>query len=280
MINPQTSLNCAGILLDLSEPLVMGILNVTPDSFYDGGQHNTVDKAVKQAERMLEAGASIIDIGGMSSRPGAEIIDQEEELRRVIPIIKAIRYRFPDTVLSIDTVNAEVARQAILEGGGMINDISAGSIDAALIKTVVKMKVPYVLMHMQGVPENMQEGVQYEDVVAQVLDFLIAKVGELREQGLGDIILDVGFGFGKRIEDNYQLLRNLEVFKIPGLPLLLGVSRKSMIYKLLDINPEESLSATSALHLYALQKGANILRVHDVREAMQCIQLWKQINQH
>jgi dihydropteroate synthase len=273
------TINCKGKLLDLSTPKIMGILNVTPDSFFDGGRYNSVDNALFQVEKMLGEGADIIDVGGMSSRPGAEVISTEEELRRVIPIVKAIQMRFSDAILSIDTVKAEVAKQAIEAGGHLVNDISAGQFDAQLYETVARLNVPYFLMHMNGTPKTMQHNPEYDNVVTHVTDFFIREVGILRALGVKDIILDVGFGFGKTIEHNYQLLKKLQDFKIFDLPLLVGVSRKSMIYKFLDIEPESALNATSALHFLALQNGGNLLRVHDVKEAKEVIQLWQKINE-
>jgi dihydropteroate synthase len=273
------TINCKGKLLDLSTPKIMGILNVTPDSFFDGGRYNSVDNALFQVEKMLVEGADIIDIGGMSSRPGAEVISTEEELKRVIPIVEAIQQRFSDAIMSIDTVKAEVAKKAIEAGGHLINDISAGQFDAQLYETVATLDVPYCLMHMNGTPKTMQHNPEYDDVITHVTDFFIREVGILRALGVKDIILDVGFGFGKTIEHNYQLLKKLQDFKIFDLPLLVGVSRKSMIYKFLDIEPESALNATSALHFLALQNGGNLLRVHDVREAKEVIQLWQKINE-
>ena len=273
------TINCKGKLLDLSTPKIMGILNVTPDSFFDGGRYNSVDNALFQVEKMLGEGADIIDVGGMSSRPGAEVISTEEELRRVIPIVKAIQMRFSDAILSIDTVKAEVAKQAIEAGGRLVNDISAGQFDAQLYETVARLNVPYFLMHMNGTPKTMQHNPEYDNVVTHVTDFFIREIGTLRALGIKDIILDVGFGFGKTIEHNYQLLKKLQDFKIFDLPLLVGVSRKSMIYKFLDIEPESALNATSALHFLALQNGGNLLRVHDVKEAKEVIQLWQKINE-
>jgi dihydropteroate synthase len=273
------TINCKGKLLDLSTPKIMGILNVTPDSFFDGGRYNSVDNALFQVEKMLGEGADIIDVGGMSSRPGAEVISTEEELRRVIPIVEAIQQRFSDAILSIDTVKAEVAKQAIEAGGRLVNDISAGQFDAQLYETVARLNVPYFLMHMNGTPKTMQHNPEYDNVVTHVTDFFIREIGILRALGVKDIILDVGFGFGKTIEHNYQLLKKLQDFKIFDLPLLVGVSRKSMIYKFLDIEPESALNATSALHFLALQNGGNLLRVHDVKEAKEVIQLWQKINE-
>ncbi|MFT5833792.1 MAG: dihydropteroate synthase [Cognaticolwellia sp.] len=271
------TINCKGKLLDLSTPKIMGILNVTPDSFFDGGRYNSMDNALFQVEKMLEEGADIIDIGGMSSRPGAEIISTEEELKRVIPIVEAITKRFEESILSIDTVKSEVAKQAIEAGGHLINDISAGQFDDKLYETVAALDVPYILMHMNGSPKTMQHDPKYDNVITHVTDFFIREVGILRELGVKDILLDVGFGFGKTIDHNYQLLKQLKDFQIIDSPILVGISRKSMIYKLLNIQPQAALSATSALHLLALQNGGNLLRVHDVKEAKEVIELWKQI---
>jgi dihydropteroate synthase len=271
------TINCKGKLLDLSTPKIMGILNVTPDSFFDGGRYDSMDNALFQVEKMLEEGADIIDIGGMSSRPGAEIISTEEELKRVIPIVEAITKRFEESILSIDTVKSEVAKQAIEAGGHLINDISAGQFDDKLYETVAALDVPYILMHMNGSPKTMQHDPKYDNVITHVTDFFIREVGILRELGVKDILLDVGFGFGKTIDHNYQLLKQLKDFQIIDSPILVGISRKSMIYKLLNIQPQAALSATSALHLLALQNGGNLLRVHDVKEAKEVIELWKQI---
>lgn len=276
MLHPQLSINCRGRLIDLSSPRVMGILNVTPDSFYDGGQYNAVDAALKQTEQMLTAGATFIDVGGMSSRPGAALISPDEELSRVMPVVEAIRARFPDCLLSIDTVYGKTVRELAGLGIDLVNDISAGSIDADIISAVADLQIPYILMHMAGQPKDMQEKAAYEDVVLEVLDFFIEKVGRLREKGCKDIIIDPGYGFGKKQEHNYQLIRNLHTFKVLGLPILTGVSRKSMIWKLLGTSPEQALNGTSVLHLVALQQGSRLLRVHDVAPAMEVIKIWQQ----
>ena len=278
MLHPQTTLNCNGQLLDLTEPIVMGILNVTPDSFYDGGKYENENMMLSQVEQMVVDGASIIDVGGMSSRPGAEIIDEEEELLRVLPIIQKIKQHFPKIIISIDTVKARVAEESVAAGASIINDISAGSIDENMFPMVAKLDVPYILMHMQGKPEDMQQKPDYQDVTLEVLDFFIKKVGELRALGVKDIILDPGFGFGKTIEHNYHLLKKLTIFKILDLSLLIGISRKSMIYKVLNNSPQEALNGTTVLNTMALERGAKILRVHDVKEAMETITLWKQLN--
>ena len=277
MLDPWTTLNCGGKLLSLETPIVMGILNVTPDSFYDGGKHDTNSAILSNTKKMIAEGATIIDVGGMSSRPGAKIIPLNEELARVLPTIEIIRTQYPETIISIDTVRAEVAKQAIKAGATIINDISAGRIDPQMYTTVAELDVPYILMHMKGQPENMQQSPSYTDIVLDVLDFFISEVGKLRKLGVKDLIIDPGFGFGKTLEHNYQLLKKLHVFQILGLPILTGISRKSMIYKLLDLPPEAALNGTTALHMIALQQGSKILRAHDVKEAMEVIRLWQQM---
>lgn len=276
MLHPATTINCKGRLLDLSEPLVMGILNVTPDSFFDGGRYTGRDEALRRVEQMLREGAAIIDLGGMSSRPGARIISEEEELERVLPVVEAVAARFPEAILSVDTIRARVAREAVEAGAHIVNDISAGRFDEDLFATVAKLQVPYVLMHMRGTPRDMQQNPEYEDVVREVLDFLIEKLGALRAAGVKDVIVDPGFGFGKTVQHNYQLLKNLHAFRITGCPVLAGISRKSMICKVLGVSPAEALNGTTALHMVALQQGASILRAHDVAEARQVIRLWQE----
>ena len=272
-------------LLDLTRPVVMGILNVTPDSFFDGGRYTTIDDVLHQAEKMLQAGAVLLDIGGASSRPGATEITEDEELKRVLPAIEALAKHFPEALLSIDTWRGQVALSAVEAGVHLINDISAGRLDATMYPTLKAIHedrqlgpVPYILMHMQGRPATMQQAPVYTDVVTEVLDFFIAEVGRLRALGVTDIILDPGFGFGKTVEQNYQLLRQLSTFsQVLGLPVLAGLSRKSMICKVLKVNPEHALNGTTALHIVALQQGAKILRVHDVREAVEVIRLWEML---
>lgn len=273
LISTRTTLNCRGRLLDLSAPIVMGILNVTPDSFYDGGRYGDMPTILNRAEKMIEEGATIIDIGGMSSRPGAKEVPVSEELKRSIPAVKAVRERFPEAYISIDTAWAEVARQAVDEGADMVNDISSGMMDEMLIPTVGQLGVPYILMHMQGKPQTMQNNPQYDNVITDILDFFIHKTNELRENGIQDIMIDPGFGFGKTVEHNYTILRNMSDFQILDLPVLVGLSRKSMIYKVLNTSPDKALNGTTALHMIALQNGAKILRVHDVREAVEVVQL-------
>ncbi|HNL38231.1 MAG: dihydropteroate synthase [Saprospiraceae bacterium] len=275
----QSTLNCKGRLLDLSRPQVMGILNVTPDSFFDGGRYGDPSHALRQAEKMIRDGASILDVGGASSRPGAAEVPEEEETRRVLPVIEALSAEFPDTIVSVDTWRAGVALTAAEAGAGIINDISAGNLDENLLTAVAKIQAPYVLMHMQGAPATMQANPQYEDVVTDVLDFFLEKTAVLRALGIRDIVLDPGFGFGKNLEHNYLLLNNLSTFSaVTGLPVLAGLSRKSMICKVLKVNPEHALNGTTALHMVALQQGARILRAHDVREAREVIQLWEAVD--
>lgn len=275
MLNPQTTLNCAGRLIDISRPIIMGIINVTEDSFYAGSRFTALDAILQQAEKMLREGAQILDIGGMSSRPGATIISAEEEVKRIAPVIDALTKRFPEAILSLDTIYGHSAKVGAELGVGMINDISAGRLDASMYPTVAELGLPYVLVHMQGQPGNMQKNPEYKDVVTEVLDFFIAEVGKLRTLGVKDIILDPGFGFGKKLVHNYTLLKNMHVFKILDAPILAGLSRKSMIYRLLEIEPEAALNGTTALHMVALQQGAKILRVHDVRPAAEVIRLWE-----
>ncbi len=277
MFAVRRTLNCKGRLLSLERPVVMGILNTSPDSFYDGGRYQSLDAALRQTEQMLSEGAAIIDVGGMSSRPGAAQISIQEELRRVLPVIEAIAGRFPEAFISIDTVHAQTAREAVAAGACIVNDISAGRLTEGMYETVAQLGVPYILMHMQGRPETMQQQAQYDDVVQEVLDFLIAEVGRLQAAGVKDILLDPGFGFGKTIEHNFQLLQNLHVLGILPYPVLAGISRKSMIYRSLGIPPEEALNGTTALHIVALQQGALLLRVHDVAEAVQVVRLWEQL---
>ncbi len=277
MINSQQTLQCKGKILDISTPIIMGILNITPDSFFEQSRQMDINAIAAVAGKMLEEGADIVDIGGMSSRPGAKIITIEEELERVIPAIKTIIKKHPSCIISIDTVHAQVAKEAIFAGASMVNDISAGKIDDEMYSTVADLGVPYVLMHMKGKPENMQRSTDYKDVTKDVLDFLIKEVFKLRNLGIKDIIIDPGFGFGKTIDQNYKLLQQLHIFKILDCPVLAGLSRKSMIYTYLNTSPEKALNGTTALNLVALQQGAKILRVHDVKEAKETILLWKKL---
>lgn len=264
-------LNCKGTLVDLSTPKVMGILNLTPDSFYDGGKFRTGKSVLLQVEKMLNEGADFIDVGGMSTRPGAKMVSEKEELKRTIPFIKKISKNFPSAIISIDTFRAKVAREAVENGASIVNDISGGSFDKKMFSTVAALKVPYILMHIQGKPATMQQNPQYKNVVNEVMDYFVQKINKCKSAGIKDIIIDVSFGFGKTLEHNYQLLNRLDYFKILNLPILVGISRKSMVCKLLKINPAQALNGTTVLHTFALQKGVNILRVHDVKEAKEAI---------
>ncbi len=269
------TLNCKGRLLVAEKPLVMGIINATPDSFYAGSRQQGVDAILRQAEMMLNDGATILDIGGQSSRPGSERISADEELDRVIGPVDAIHKNLPEAFISIDTYHAGVAKEAVQAGASIVNDISAGNMDHEMIATVVALGVPYVLMHMQGTPKTMHRSPQYENVTRELLDFFKLKKEELHLAGITDIIIDPGFGFGKTATHNFELLRNLSVFSLLGAPLLLGISRKSFIYKTLGITPEEALNGTIAMNTIGLMNGASILRVHDVKAAADTIQLWE-----
>ncbi len=273
MLPVPRTLNCNGRLLTLDQPRIMGILNATPDSFYAGSRVDSVQAAVDRAGAMLAAGADILDIGGMSTRPGADVIDPAEEADRVGPVISAVARAFPEAIISVDTVYAATARLAVGAGAGMVNDISAGSLDEHLLATVAELGVPYVLMHMQGRPENMKQRTDYDDLLTDIWDFLARKISHLRSLGQLDIIVDPGLGFGKTIEQNFKILHNLHAFRTLDLPLLVGLSRKSMIWKTLEVDPSAALNGTTALHVIALQQGANILRVHDVAPAREVVRL-------
>jgi len=257
----------------LDTPKVMGILNLTPDSFYDGGEFLSEKDILKQVEKMLAEGADFIDVGGQSSRPQAQRITWEEELKRVLPPIQSILKEFPETLVSIDTFYSEIARHAVENGAAIINDISAGTIDSKMFETVGDLQVPYILMHMQGTPETMQNHPIYKNIIQDIVYFLSEKIAQLREFGINDIVIDPGFGFGKTLEDNYTILNHLDLFSVLELPLLVGASRKSMIYNLLEITPQEALNGTTIVNTLALTKGANILRVHDVKEAVESIKI-------
>ena len=272
------TINCKGQLIDLSIPKVMGILNITPDSFFDGGKYKSEKELLNHVERMLNEGATFIDIGAYSSRPRAQHISEKEELNRLLPTLDIILNEFPNTLVSIDTFRSEVAKQGIASGAALINDISGGSLDEKMFQTVGELQVPYILMHIKGNPQNMQENPTYENVTRDVLYYFSKKVAALRKEKVNDIIIDLGFGFGKTLEHNYELLKHLQLFKNLELPILTGISRKSMLYKLLDSTPNEALNATSIANTIALQKGANILRVHDVKEAMESIKIVQQIS--
>jgi dihydropteroate synthase len=267
------TLNLRGRLFVIDRPQVMGILNITPDSFFAGSRTPSVQESVERAGRMLEQGAAILDIGGQSTRPGSTRIGAAEESERVLPVIEAIVRAFPAAVLSIDTYHASVAEAAVKAGASLVNDISGGHMDTAMLPTVGGLGVPYVCMHMQGVPETMQETPQYAEVTRDVLDYFIRRVADCRAAGIRDIILDPGFGFGKTMSHNFELFRNMEALHMAGLPLLIGWSRKSTIWKTLGISAAESLNGTTVMHTLAVIRGAAILRVHDVREAVEVVNL-------
>ncbi|MCK0144881.1 dihydropteroate synthase [Arenibacter sp. F26102] len=272
------TINCKGNLLDLSTPRVMGILNITPDSFYDGGKYKNEADIIFQVKSMLASGATFIDVGAYSSRPGAAHVDEKEELARIIPIIKLLLNTFPDILLSIDTFRSSVADECLDLGAALINDISAGNLDPEMLSIVGKHRVPYIMMHMIGTPNTMQGKTNYENLLGEILYYFSEKVALARSMGINDIIIDPGFGFAKTMAQNYEILKKFNLLHSLGLPILTGISRKSMIYKLLDSSPAEALNGSTALHMYALTKGSQILRVHDVKETMECIQLFKAIN--
>lgn len=273
-------INVRGNLIDLSIPRVMGIINVTPDSFYAGSRFTVKEGIINAVRRMLLEGADFIDVGGYSSRPGAVDITVEEEKSRVLPAIKIITDEFPEAIVSVDTFRAEVAYEAVVNcGASIINDISGGDADREMFDVIAQLNVPYILMHMQGTPQTMQINPVYNDVVADILIWFGERITKLKSAGVKDIIIDPGFGFGKTNEHNYELLRRLNEFIVTGLPVMVGLSRKSMIWKTLGIKPEDALNGTSVLNAFALMKGADIIRVHDVREAVQTRELFMKINQ-
>ncbi|WP_299556283.1 dihydropteroate synthase [Seonamhaeicola sp.] len=251
----------------------MGILNITPDSFYDGGKYNDEKEILKQVDRMLNEGATFIDVGAYSSRPGADFVSEADELKRIVPIVTLILKHFPETLLSIDTFRSEVAKQCMDAGAALINDISAGKLDDHMLQTIADLQVPYIMMHMRGNPQTMQQQTDYNDLVKDLLFYFSERLAAAKSLGIIDMIVDPGFGFSKTLEQNYELLNKLELFDMLDKPVLVGISRKSMIYKLLDTKPGNALNATTVLNTVALQKGASILRVHDVKEAVECIKL-------
>ena len=269
------TLNCKGRLLILNAPAVMGIINMTPDSFFSESRPFNLHAALLKAEKMIKEGATFIDIGGQSTRPGSDQISEEEELKRVITVTELIKKEFPDIYLSIDTFYAKVARETVNAGADIVNDISSGSMDENMIPMVASLKVPYIAMHMQGKPKTMQDNPDYDHVTRNVLDYFIQLTEKLRLAGILDIIVDPGFGFGKTIEQNFTLLKELSIFKLLQKPILSGISRKSMIWKTLGVNPDKALNGTTALNTISLLNGANILRVHDVKEAREVIQLFE-----
>ena len=272
------TINCKGQLIDLSKPKVMGILNVTPNSFFDGGKYKNADEIVAQVQKMLSEGATFIDIGAYSSKPNAEFVSVEEEIARIVPIVELLVQQFPNILISIDTFRSEVAEACILKGAALINDISAGKLDDLMLGVVAKYKVPYIMMHMRGTPQTMTIHTQYEDVVKEVLLYFSELIALARSLGINDLIVDPGFGFAKTLEQNYEILQKMELFQQLELPILSGVSRKSMIYKVLNTNASESLNGTTTLNTISLLKGVSILRVHDVKEAMECVTLFNAMN--
>lgn len=272
------TINCKGTLIDLVRPRVMGIINVTPDSFYDGGVTTLEHQIIKQASQMLDQGATILDVGGYSSRPGATDITEEQEIERVIPAITAIIEAFPKALISIDSFRSNVVKQAVKAGACIANDISAGKLDPKMIETIGDLQIPYCMMHMRGTPQTMKSLTDYKNITKEVLFYFSERVAAARAHNINDIIIDPGFGFAKTTHQNFELLNHLELFESLDIPLLAGVSRKSMIYKTLDITPKKALNGTTALHMVALQKGARILRVHDVQPAIECIKLFEQLD--
>jgi len=273
------TINCKGNLLDLSTPKVMGILNITPDSFFDGGKYKTDADFLKQTEKMLSEGAAIIDVGAYSSRPNAVFVSEAEEIERLSPIVALLVKQFPDIILSIDTFRAEVAKAAIENGAAIINDIAAGLLDDNMLNVIAETKVPYIMMHMRGTPQTMATLTHYDDIVKEMIFYFSERIAAARSLGINDIIIDPGFGFAKTLEQNYEVLQKLELFQMLEVPLLSAVSRKSMIYKLLETSPQEALNGTTFLNTVSLMKGAKILRVHDVKEAVECITLFEALQQ-
>lgn len=274
------TLNCKGKIVSLKHPIVMGVINTTPDSFYQKSQLQTIDACLFETEKMLNDGASIIDIGGQSTQPNSKAIDANEELNRVVPIIDAIHQNFSNCIISIDTYYATVAQHAIQAGASMVNDISGGALDKTMLATVAKYAVPYICMHMQGTPQTMQAAPHYTNITKEILSYFIERISTCTNNGINDVIVDVGFGFGKTPTHNFELLKKLNTFKILQKPILIGVSRKSTIYKTLGITANEALNGTTVLNTIALLNGASILRVHDVKEAMECVTLFKAYQQH
>lgn len=272
------TINCAGKLVDLSTPKIMGILNVTPDSFYDGGVHNSDKKILKHVEKMLNDGAVFIDIGAYSSRPNGTNIDENEELNRVVPALELVNNKFPDTIISIDTFRSKVAETCLNSGASIINDISAGEMDKKMMEIVGKYKVPYIMMHMKGNPQNMIRKTNYEDMLKEIIKYFSKKINQAVSYKINDMIIDPGFGFAKDLKQNYDLLSNIDLLKILDKPIMVGISRKSMIYQSLKTNAKESLNGTTVLNTVSLIKGASILRVHDVKEANECIKLISALN--
>ncbi|MFV5696194.1 dihydropteroate synthase [Flavobacterium sp. LB3P122] len=272
------AINCKGQLIDLSTPKVMGILNVTPNSFFDGGKYKNENEILSRVEKMLVDGATFIDLGAYSSKPSAEFVSEQEEISRIVPAIDLILKNFPETIISIDTFRAEVAKASIESGAAIINDIAAGNLDEKMFEVIAKYNVPYIMMHLRGNPQTMQTLTNYDDIVKEMVFYFSERIAKARSFGINDLIIDPGFGFAKTLEQNYEVFQKMELFSLLELPMLIGISRKSMIYKTLDFNAEEALNGTTVLNTLALTKGAKILRVHDVKEAMECVTLFNKIN--
>lgn len=271
------TINCKGQLIDLNTPKVMGILNVTPDSFFDGGKYAEDKTILNHVAQMLDEGADFIDIGAYSSKPGAALVPEAEELSRIVPVVGSIMKHFPEALLSIDTFRSAVAKACVENGAAIINDISAGSLDIKMLETIAGLKVPYIMMHMRGNPQTMQQLTHYDDIIKEMLFYFSEKMAQARSFGINDLMIDPGFGFAKTLGQNYTVLNKLDVFQMTELPVLVGFSRKSMVYKPLDSNAENALNGTTALNAFALAKGAKILRVHDVKEAAQCVALFNKM---
>lgn len=276
----KQSIICQKKVFEFNEPKVMGILNITDDSFFDGGKYTDTKHAIKKAESLIEEGVDIIDIGACSTRPGAKLIEAKEEIAKILPVLEGIRKEFPKVVISIDTVWSEVSKAVADNGADIINDISGGTFDKAMLETIGAIKLPYVLTHCPAIPEIMQTNPSYDNLILEISKFFSKQIESLYQYGATDIILDLGFGFGKTAENNFELLARQKEFEIFGLPILTGISRKSMIYKTLNTNAQQALNGTTFLHAFALQNGADILRVHDVKEAKECITLFKNYNKH
>lgn len=268
------TLNCKGVLIDLNSPKVMGILNITPDSFYDGGKYHSDKLLLNQAEKLLSEGATFIDVGAYSSRPGASAISEEEEYQRIAPVLDLLLKHFPQALISIDTFRSTIAKKCLDMGAAIVNDISGGSLDPEMLAVIAEKRVPYIMMHLKGTPQNMASNTSYENLLEELFLYFSQKIAAATKLGITDIIIDPGFGFSKNTQQNFQLLKDLKLFKTIDLPILVGISRKSMVYKTLGITAEDALNGTTALHMIALQNGANILRVHDVKEAVECIKLF------
>ncbi|ALM50385.1 dihydropteroate synthase [Flavobacterium psychrophilum] len=270
-------INCKGTLVDLSVPRIMGILNCTPDSFFDGGSYKNESDFLKQAEKLLSDGADFIDIGAYSSKPNADFVSEEEEVARMVPVVELVLKHFPDTLISVDTFRAAIAKAAVESGAAIVNDIAAGMLDDKMLETVGKLKVPYIMMHMRGTPQTMVNLTQYDDIVQEMLQYFGERIDAARHFAIDDIIVDPGFGFAKTLAQNYEVLNKMELFQMTGLPILAGMSRKSMIYKLLGTTPQEALNGTTVLNTLALSKGATLLRVHDVKEAVETVKIYNQL---